>query len=151
MHRWRLDRLLVLVLTTMHLSGCVVMETVLDPYFFKVVKGSPVSTYALVWAGNHDVRAFCFVKVDGKGMPSRNLAGYPQSLALLPGDHIVRVLLQVGGTGFLYMDREFSVRAGHTYVVNPDPALNIDDLGDKSCRLEPVGLRLASRTKLICE
>ena len=147
-------RCIAAVLAAGLLGGC---TTVREPYFHGVEKTATAPDVAYLWGGNDVEGEVYFTHVDGKHMPSRNLTGYPQSLALAPGTHKVSVLLTKPGKS-IEVDRDIAMEAGHTSVLRyrdmaagTRAVISVDDLGAQHCRLELVGSKFADRTRLVCE
>jgi hypothetical protein len=148
--------LLALVVLLATLTGCAVLDTKMTPLPVGVDATQPLSAQAVIWGGDDPWHDVYFVKVDGKHMPSRNLAGYPLSLVLPPGQHTIKLLLQAQGNKFLYHEETISVQGGHTYVwsfedLGSSATLKLIDHGSAQCHLEPSRHGAMQVHQIVCD
>ena len=128
------------------LAGC---GPVLDAY---VVKGADPTTVATVWGDNDESSYTMFTHVDGKRMPSRELRGYPYSVSVAPGTHVLDFFIRnvwwesayVSGWSSDFKE-SFHFEAGHTYAMRhvrrgEKVYVRMEDLGvGVACRYVPAG------------
>ncbi|MNK24694.1 hypothetical protein D3C87_430080 [compost metagenome] len=132
--------LLLALVTAAVLCGCL-LHTVLEPYAYGQKVPAPANQVATVW-GEADRTRMSFLKVDGKGLPSRNFNGVPMALTLLPGRYTLEILYASEDFRTAQVELPVKLEAGHTYVVEhrivgSDVQLALRDLGTAvTCRYE---------------
>ncbi len=116
---------------------------VLVPYGVGVPEQAAASAVATVW-GVREGATLHFTHVNGDALPSRGGGGYPVSLRLAPGKHVLRVVYATPDRRSADLSLAVMVEAGHTYVVEhlvipgtSAVALKLSDRGkDELCRYE---------------
>jgi hypothetical protein len=107
----------------------------LTAYAVGAAERMPASDVATVWGVRSGAKLH-FTHVNGESLPSRGGGGYPVSLSLAPGQHILKVYFTTPDHRSTEPTLTAKVEAGHTYVVefllvpNTDAvALKLADLG----------------------
>jgi hypothetical protein len=114
--------------------------------------GSDPSTHAVLWAGNGAHGWVQFTEVDGM-----KVKGGPDSLALAPGRHDLKLTLH-DGSHYADDGREIVLEPGHHYVLRfrhraagTRAEISVADLGSRGCRMTLVGSRVFGHDQLVCE
>jgi hypothetical protein len=110
--------LVLAAIAALLLAAC---SPVLDAY---VVKGADPTTVATVWGDNDEMSFTMFTHIDGNHLPSRDWRGYPYSVSVAPGTHVLNFFVRSVGYESSRVrgwnsdiEESFDFEAGHTYAM----------------------------------